>query len=338
MLETYIAKLVQGEHLTRQEAHDAMSAIMAGQATDAQIGGFLVALRMKGETVPEITGCALAMREAATKIEVGDLPVVDTCGTGGTGKGTFNVSTAAALVAAGAGVPVAKHGNRAASGRWGSADVLEALGVNIGAPPAVVERCIRQAGIGFLFAPALHSAMKHAIGPRRQLAVRTVFNLLGPLTNPAGAVRQVLGVFSADLVGTLAGVLRDLGAVRAMVVHSRDGMDEISMCDETLAAEVTPEGVRSSRLAPEQFGLERVPRQALLVGSLQESAAAVRAVLSGETGPRRDMVLLNAAAAIYVGGKADDLAAGLEMAAVSVDSGRAGSALQRLAELSRAQA
>ncbi len=336
MLETYIAKLVERRDLSEEEAHEAMSAIMAGGATDAQIAGFLVALRMKGETVPEITGCAKAMREAATPIEVGELDVVDTCGTGGTRKGTFNVSTAAALVTAGAGVPVAKHGNRAASGHWGSADVLEALGVNIEAEPPVVERCIREAGIGFLFAPALHKAMKHAIGPRRQLAVRTVFNILGPLTNPAGARRQLLGVFSEALVEPIAAVLGNLGATRAMVVHSLDGMDEISLCDETFAAEVNEGRIRTRRIAPEDVGLARGGLEDLLVEGLEGSVAAIRSVLDGETGPRRDMVLLNAGAAIYVGGKADTLRDGLRAAADSVDSGGAKEALQRLVELSQA--
>ncbi len=335
MLQSYIARLVEGDDLAAQEAREAMSVIMSGGATPSQVAGFLVALRVKGETVEEITGCALAMREAATRIDVGELDVVDTCGTGGTGKVTFNVSTAAALVAAGAGVPVAKHGNRAASGRWGSADVLEALGVNLTAQPAVVERSIREAGIGFLFAPALHSAMKHAIGPRRELAIRTVFNVLGPLTNPAGARRQVLGVFSEALVEPLARVLGNLGAVRAMVVHSLDGMDEISLCAETLAARVREGEVTVERIAPEDFGVERADLEDLSVGSLEESAAAIRAVLDGATGPRRDMVLLNAGAAVHVGGRAETLRAGAEAAAESIDAGRAKEALERLVAISQ---
>jgi anthranilate phosphoribosyltransferase len=338
MLETHIAKLVEGEDLSEEEAREAMGVIMSGEATEAQIGGFLIALRMKGETVPEIAGCAAAMREAATRIEVGDLDVVDTCGTGGAGKPKFNVSTAVALVAAGAGVPVAKHGNRAASGHWGSADVLEALGVNIEAEPPVVERCIREAGIGFLFAPALHRAMKHAIGPRRQLAVQTVFNILGPLTNPAGARRQLLGVFRGSLVPTMAGVLNSLGARRAMVVHSADGMDEISICDETLCAHVEAGRIETRTVTPEEVGLTRAPLEELLVDGLEESKAAVLAVLAGEPGPRRDMVLLNAAAAIYVGGAVETLRDGLEAAAESIDSGHAAAALDRLVELSQERA
>jgi anthranilate phosphoribosyltransferase len=335
MLESFIGKLVEGRDLSTEEAHEAMAGIMSGQATDAQIAGFLVALRMKGETVDEITGCAQAMREAATPIDAGGLDVVDTCGTGGTRKGTLNVSTAAAFVAAGAGVPVAKHGNRAASASWGSADVLEALGVNIQAEPPVVERCIREAGIGFLFAPALHKAMKFAIGPRRQLAIRTVFNILGPLTNPAGARRQLLGVFAEGLVEPIARVLANLGAVRAMVVHSGDGMDEISLCDETLIADVEDGAVAVRRIRPEDVGLARAMRSDLTVSGLEESVEAIRAVLDGEGGPRRDMVLLNAGAAICVGGKAGNIADGVRSAAGSVDSGRAREALRMLVEVSQ---
>ncbi len=335
MLQDYIARLVDGQDLTGQEAREALSTIMSGQATDAQIAGFLVALRIKGETVEEITGCAEAMREAATHIDAGGLDVVDTCGTGGTRKGTLNISTASALVTAGAGVPVAKHGNRGASSSWGSADVMDALGVNVAAPPEVVERCIREVGIGFLFAPSLHKAMKYAIGPRRELALRTVFNVLGPLTNPAGARRQVLGVFDAGLVVTVAEVLRRLGAVRAMVVHSDDGMDEISTCDRTFVAEVQDGRIETRYVEPEEFGLPRAKREDLTVHGVEESAAAVRSVLTGEAGPARDIVLLNAAAAIYVGGKADSVADGLEAAAESVDSGRARDTLVRLIDVSQ---
>ena len=335
MLESCIRMLVERQDLSTDMAREAMDAIMSGQATDAQIAGFLVALRMKGETVDEITGCAQAMRAAATPIDAGGLDVVDTCGTGGTRKGTLNVSTAVAFVVAGAGVPVAKHGNRAASASWGSADVLEALGVNIEAEPAVVERCIREAGIGFLFAPALHKSMKFAIGPRRQLAIRTVFNILGPLTNPAGARRQLLGVFADELVDPMARVLGNLGAVRAMVVHSADGMDEISLCDETLVAEVEDGAVTVRRMSPEDVGLPRAERDDLTVSGLAQSVEAIRAVLGGRTGPWRDIVLLNAGAAIHVGGKAGDVADGIRSAAESVDSGRAREALNKLVEVSR---
>ena len=333
-MKDYIATLVRGEDLSREQANDAMSIIMSGGATEAQIAGFLVALHMKGETVDEITGCALAMREAATHIDVGEMDVIDTCGTGGTRKGTFNISTASAIVAAGAGVPVAKHGNRGASSSFGSADVFQALGVNIEADSAVVERCIREAGIGFLFAPLLHKAMKFAIGPRRQLGVRTVFNILGPLTNPAGARRQVLGVFNADMVQTQAQALNNMGAVRAMVVHSADGMDEISLCDETTVALVEGGLIETRRIAPEDFGLERADRSQLAATSAQESASVIRRVLAGEGGAPRRMVTLNSGAAIYVGGKAEDLAEGIELAAESIDSGRAADALARLVEIS----
>lgn len=334
MLHEALENLLEGRDLTEEQAYQTMSAIMGGQATDAQIAGFLVALRIKGETVPEITGCARAMREAATRIEVGDLDVVDTCGTGGTHKGTFNVSTTSALVAAGAGVPVAKHGNRGASSSFGSADVLQALGVNIEAPPEVVEQCVREVGIGFLFAPLLHTAMRYAIGPRRELAVRTVFNILGPLTNPAGARRQVLGVFSERLVEPIAGVLSNLGAVRAMVVHSADGMDEISLCDRTFVARVEDGNVETEWIVPEDLGLERAPREKLAAASAGESAAVIRAVLDGEPGAPRDMVLLNAGAAVFVGGVADSHQQGIEKAAEAIDSGRARETLKRLAELS----
>ncbi len=335
MLREYIAMLVEGQELSEQQAHDAMSVIMSGKASDAQIAGFLVALRVKGETVAEITGCARAMREAALRIDTGGLDVVDTCGTGGTHKGTFNVSTASAIVAAGAGVPVAKHGNRGASSSFGSADVLQALRVNIEADKETVERCIREVGIGFLFAPLMHRAMKYAIGPRRELAIRTVFNILGPLTNPARARRQVLGVFHERLVEPVAGVLRNLGAQRAMVVHSRDGMDEISLCDETTVARVGGEGTELMTLCPEDVGLARAGREELAADSAGESAARIRSILEGQAGAPRDMVLLNAGAAIYVGGKVEDLQAGVEAAAEAIDSGRARETLARLAEVSR---
>jgi len=336
MLHEALENLLEGRDLTEEQAYQCMSGIMGGQVTDAQIAGFLVALRIKGETVAEITGCARAMRQAATRIDVGDLDVVDTCGTGGTHKGTFNVSTTSALVTAGAGVPVAKHGNRGASSSFGSADVLQALGVNIEAPPRVVEQCVREIGIGFLFAPLLHTAMKYAIGPRRELAIRTVFNILGPLSNPAGARRQVLGVFSRQLVEPIATVLSNLGAVRAMVVHSADGMDEISVCDRTLVARVEQGRIETGWMAPEDVGLERSPRKELRATSAGESAAVIRAVLSGEPGAPRDMVLLNAGAAIFVGGKADSHQAGMQKAAESIDSGRAKEMLKQLAELSSA--
>ena len=335
MLKKYIAALVEGNDLSEEQAHDAMSSIMGGKASEAQIAGFLVALRLKGESVPEITGCARAMREAAVHIDAGGLDVVDTCGTGGTHKGTFNVSTASAIVAAGAGVPVAKHGNRGASSSFGSADVLQALRVNIEADKETVEKCIREVGIGFLFAPLMHRAMKYAIGPRRDLAIRTVFNILGPLTNPAHARRQVLGVFSEQLVEPVVGVLKNLGAERALVVHSRDGMDEISLCDETTVARLENGRIEVFTFRPADVGLERAVREEIAAESAGESAATIRDILEGRHGAPRDMVLLNAGAAIYVGGKADDIRAGVAVAAEAIDSGRARQTLDRLVEVSR---
>jgi len=338
MLEPYIGDLIDGKDLSEEESREAMSLIMSGKATEAQIAGFLVALRLKGETVEEITGCARAMREAATTIDVGNLPVVDTCGTGGDEKGTFNVSTAAAIVAAAAGVPVAKHGNRSVSSGSGSADVLERLGVNIEAPPAVVERCVREAGIGFLFAPMLHRAMKYAIGPRRELGIRTVFNILGPLTNPAGARRQVLGIFAGELVETIAGVLYKLGAEKALVVHSLDGLDELSVCSDSLVAEVDEGGVRMWRLSPPSVGIARAELSDLQVDGPEHSAEVLRSVLRGARGPCRDMAVLNAAAAIYVGGKASSVREGIDRAAEAIDSGRAQEVLDKLVALTRAGA
>ena len=331
MLKPYIAKLVERQDLSEKECEEAMSLIMSGKATEAQVAGFLVALRMKGETVAEITGSARAMRAAATRINVQGLDLVDTCGTGGDRKGTFNVSTAAALVAAGAGVPVAKHGNRSVSS--GSADVLKTLGVNIEASPEVVEECIRQLGMGFLFAPALHKAMKFAIGPRREMGVRTVFNILGPLTNPAGARRQLLGLFSGDLLETIAGVLLNLGAEKAMVVHGADGLDELSVCAESSIAEIDGGAIRTWQLTPESVGLPRAQLTDLVVDGPEESAEVIRFVLSGGQGPRRDITLLNAGAAVYVGGRAASLEEGMQAAAESIDTGRAQHVLEGLVEL-----
>lgn len=333
-MKSYIAALVKGQDLSEEQSHEAMSAIMSGQATSAQIAGFLMALRLKGETVAEITGFATAMREMAHGVDVGGLDVVDTCGTGGDEKGTFNVSTASAIVTAAAGVPVAKHGNRSVSSSSGSADVLERLGVNIEAPVPIVEKCVREVGLGFLFAPLLHEAMKYAIKPRRELAVRTVFNILGPLTNPAGARRQVLGIFSADLVEMMAKVLHRMGARKAMVVHSRDGMDELSVCDESLVAEVAPDGVTVKTVDPGKLGLGPAQMDDLRVEGADQSAQVIRGVLDGKVGPARDMILLNAGAAIYVGGKAETLQEGIDTASQAIDSGRASEVLKRLATLS----
>jgi anthranilate phosphoribosyltransferase len=332
----FIQKLARGQDLSLEESREAMRTIMEGRATPAQIGAYLTALSIKGPTADEIAGAALVMREKATRIDVGDLPVVDTCGTGGTGKCTFNISTCAAIVAAGAGVYVAKHGNRGATSRCGSSDVLEALGVNVGASPAAVARCIREARMGFLFAPQLHGAMKFAAPVRKEIGIRTIFNVLGPLTNPAGARRQVLGVFAPHLVVTIAEVLRRLGAEHALVVHSEDGLDEVSLSAPTHVCEVKGDSLTCYDMSPETLGLAPAALETFRVESAQESAAAIRAVLGGERGPRRDIVLANASAAIYVSGIARDVHDGLRRAAAGIDSGEATRVLESLVALSRA--
>jgi anthranilate phosphoribosyltransferase len=322
MIQEAIAKLVGGESLSDDEATSVMAEIMAGEATPAQIGSFVTALRMKGETVGEIAGLARAMRDRSHRVVTAS-PAIDTCGTGGDGSGTINVSTTAAFVAAGAGVSVAKHGNRAMTSKCGSADVLEALGVNITLDAEQVGRCIDEERIGFMFAPLFHPAMKHAAGPRRELGFRTVFNILGPLTNPAGATAQVLGVGSPDLVETMAHVLLSLGSQHALVVHGEDGVDEISISAPTLVAEVADGVVRTYRVAPEDVGLTRSDRSAIKGGTAAENAEALRAILRGKPGPGRDVVLLNAAAALVVGGRAGSLAEGVRLAGEVIDSGQA---------------
>ena len=323
MIRVAVKKAVEGIHLTRDEARAAMETIMNGEATDAQIGGFLVAMRLKGETVEEISSFAQVMREKATRIEAGAADVLDTCGTGGDGARTFNISTISAFVAAGAGIVVAKHGNRSVSSQCGSADVLMELGIRIDIPPERVSDCLREIGIGFLFAPKLHASMKYAIGPRRELGIRTFFNILGPMTNPADAKRQLLGVYSEALVETVAGVLADLGCERAYVVHGSDGLDEITTTGETTVAEVKDGGVRVFRIEPEPFGIPRAQRIDLEGGDPTRNAEIFRSVLSGEGGPRRDIVLLNSAFAICAGGKSRTPEEGIERAARSIDSGAA---------------
>jgi len=349
MIRKAIAKVVEGENLSEGEMIEVMNQIMSGECTPAQIGSFITALRMKGETVEEITGAARVMREHATPIRVGkdvlDMDrddinidretILDVVGTGGDGTNTFNISTTVSFVVSACGVRVAKHGNRSVSSSCGSADVLEKLGINLDVTPETVERCIAGIGIGFLFAPALHGAMKYAIGPRREIGVRTIFNILGPLTNPAGADCQVMGVYRADLVEKLAGVLHRLGCRHGFVVHGSDGMDEMTLTGETLVAEVTPAGVRLSTVAPEQLGLARCPMEVLKGGDATANAAIVRSVLSGEQGPRRDIVLLNAAYALVAAGKAASPAEGLTLAAEAIDSGRAVAQIGKLAELTR---
>jgi len=334
-MKEHIRKLVDRKDLSQSETGEAFDAIMSGEATPAQIAGFLVALKMKGETVAEIAGGAASMRKHAVFVDAGGAAVVDTCGTGGDGLDTFNISTTAAFVAAGAGVPVAKHGNRAIGSRCGSADVLAALGVNIEAETETVERCIREAGIGFLFAPRLHPAMKHALGPRRELGVRTIFNMLGPLTNPAGAKHQVIGVFAPELTETFAQVLAMLGCRRAFVVHGHDGMDEITVTAATRVSELSGGRVRTYEFDPREFIGEYAELPALRGGDPTQNAEITRAILQGRRGPCRDIVCLNAAAAIVAGGCAADMKEGWRKANDSIDSGRAMKALESLARISK---
>jgi anthranilate phosphoribosyltransferase len=324
MIKETLQKLMSGNDLTEQEAQDMMNAIMGGELTPAQIAGLLIALRIKKETVAEITGCARVMRDKALKVELDGLECMDTCGTGGDGSGTYNISTAAAFVLAGAGVAVAKHGNRSMSSRCGSADVLEALGAKVDLSPEEVARCIREAGFGFMYAPAYHSAMKYAIGPRKELGVRTVFNMLGPLTNPAGATRQVMGVYDAALTHPIAEVLGRLGAVRALVVHGSDGLDELTVTGPTYVSELKQDGtVENYEIHPEGLGLGIYKSEELRGGDAAENAAIIRGLLSGDKGARRDILLLNSAAALYVAGKASDIPGGVEIAKNIIDSGLA---------------
>jgi anthranilate phosphoribosyltransferase len=330
-----IARLINREDLTGPEMTEVMRTIMSGEATPAQIGGFLVGLRIKGETVPEIVAAAGVMRELATPVPVSDVRyLVDTCGTGGDGRGLFNVSTAVAFVVAAAGGRVAKHGNRSVSSRSGSADVLETAGVRLDLAPDAVARCIDELGVGFLFAPAHHGAMRHAIGPRREMGVRTLFNLLGPLTNPARAPNQLMGVFDSRWVEPLAEVLGALGSRHVMVVHAEDGLDEISIEAPTRVAELRDGEVINRVLTPEDFGLPRQSLASVEIGSPDESLALMREVFGGAVGPARDLVLVNAAAALYVAGRAPDLKAGVALAEVALDSGEAGRRLDALARRS----
>lgn len=335
MLKQAIEQLIAGEQLSTEQAADAMRTIMGGEATEAEIGGFLVAMRMRAETPEQIEGFARVMRENCIAVRGRSDDLVDTCGTGGDVLQTFNISTLAGIVAAGAGAKVAKHGNRCVSSRCGSADVLSELGVNIDCTPREVAACIDECGIGFLFAPNLHPAMKYAIGPRRSLGIRTVFNILGPLTNPAGASRQLLGVFAPELTQTLAATLGRLGSVHALVVHGLDGLDELSTVGKTRVSEVRGGSLQTYELTPEQFGLPRVDAAAIAGGEPAENAAIARAVLEGETGPRRDIVIFNAGAAIYVSGHAASIDEGIALAIESIDGGAAMGVLESLRALSR---
>jgi anthranilate phosphoribosyltransferase len=331
-----IEKLVNRMNLSEPEMIEAMNQIMTGEATPLQVASFLTALRMKGETVEEVTGAARVMRQKAHRVRVGSKTVIDTCGTGGDQKGTFNISTTSAFVVAGAGINVAKHGNRSVSSQSGSADVLGALGVKVDAPKERVEECIAKIGIGFLFAPLLHEAMKYAVQPRRDIGIRTVFNLLGPLTNPAMATHQLIGLYSGDLVSMIAHVLKNLGSVCAMVVHGMEGLDEISLCGPTKVAELRGGEVKEYTIEPEQFGLKRCRIEDLNGGNAEQSAAIVRGVLQGDKGPARDVVLLNGGAALYIGGSAATIRDGMRLAAESIDSGKAREKLARLVEMTNA--
>jgi anthranilate phosphoribosyltransferase len=333
MIKESIAKVIDGNSLSEEEAAAVMDEIMSGEATPAQFGAFVTALRLKGETVDEIAGMARVMRQKALRVTVAG-PLLDTCGTGGDHQGTFNVSTAAAFVCAGAGLRVAKHGNRAMTSRCGSADVLEALGARIDLTPQQVAECLERTGIGFMFAPAFHPAMKFAAGPRREIGVRTVFNILGPLTNPAGATAQVLGVAEPALAEKMAQVLGRLGCEHALVVHGEDGFDEVSVSAPTQVFELAGGELRCYRVEPSELGLAPAAAQDVRGGSPEENAAALRRVLSGERGALRDFTLLNAAAGLVAGDRATSVSEGIALAAEGIDSGAAREALERFVSVS----
>ncbi|GMR03342.1 MAG: anthranilate phosphoribosyltransferase [Thermodesulfovibrionia bacterium] len=329
MIKDIIKLLIEGTNLAEDEIINAMREIMEGRATDAQIASFLTALRIKGETVEEITGAAKVMREMATKINAPKY-TVDTCGTGGDMARTFNISTTSALVIAACGVPVAKHGNRSVSSRSGSADVLEALGVKIDLEPKKVEKCLESTGFGFMFAPLFHPAMKYAIGPRKEMGIRTVFNILGPLTNPAGAERQLLGVFSDSLTETIAHVLGHLGIVHAFIVHGEDGLDEITNTEKTKISELKDGKTDTYYITPEDMGFTRAGKQDLLGGTAEENAKITIDILKGVKGPRRDITIMNAAAALITGNMAKSFKEAAEKASEAIDSG---AALKKLEEI-----
>lgn len=334
MIKDAIKKLVEKKDLTEEEARASMDEIMSGEASDALISAFLIGLRIKGETPDEITGCARVMREKVNKIHAPSGIILDTCGTGGDAKYTFNISTLAALVIAGVGVTVAKHGNRSVSSKCGSADLLEKLGVKIDAGLLIVEKCIKEIGIGFLFAPLFHPAMKYAMPTRKELGLRTVFNILGPLTNPCGASCQVLGVFDANLTQTLAKVLKVLGTKNAFVVHGEDGMDEITLTAKTRISELTPQGnIKNYCFRPEDAGLKKCSLKDLEAHGIDENAAIAEKILKGEKGPKRDIVVLNAAFGLLAAEKAKDIKEGINLAEASIDSGKALDKLSNLVSL-----
>ena len=335
-IQQAIARVIEGHDLNSEEMTGVMRSIMTGNATQAQIGGFLIGLRMKGESVAEIAAAASVMRELASGVDISGLDnAVDIVGTGGDSSGTFNISTASMFVAAAAGCNVAKHGNRSVSSKSGAADALEAAGVRLDLTPEQVERCVREVGVGFMFAPGHHSAMKHAIGPRKEMGVRTIFNVLGPLTNPAGVPNQLLGVFAEELLEPMANVLQKLGSRHVMVVHSRDGLDEISIGDKTEVAELKDGQIRRFSIQPETFGLPRTPIEALKAADANDSLNIIRSVLDNQPGPARDIVQLNAGAAIYTAGISESLAHGVEKADEVIASGEARNRLDRLAILTQ---
>ena len=329
-IQTAIKTVISGQNLGKQDMTDVMQQIMTGECTPAQIGGFLVGLRMKGESVEEISAAATVMRELSTRVTVDAKYLVNTCGTGGDASGSFNISTASAIVAAAAGARVAKHGNRSVSSKSGSADVLEAAGVNLEIDPQQVGACIEEVGVGFMFAQKHHSAMRHAIGPRKEMAVRTIFNVLGPLTNPAGAPNQVIGVFSGDLVEPLAHVLKQLGSRHVMVVHAEDGMDEISISTKTSVAELKDGEISSYSISPGDFGIEVADSSALRVDGVEQSLAMIQSVLANNAGPALDIVVMNAGAAIYVSGVASSLEEGMQKARTAIAEGKASTVLTNL--------
>lgn len=331
-IQSAIKSAIARQDLSQQDMIDVMNQIMTGECTPAQIGGFLVGMRMKGETVDEITAAATVMRELSTRVNVDADHLVDTCGTGGDASGSFNISTASAIVTAAAGAHVAKHGNRSVSGATGSADVLEAAGVNLNITPEQVGDCISQVGVGFMFAQKHHSAMRHAIGPRKEMAVRTIFNVLGPLTNPASAPNQVIGVFDKELVEPLAHVLKQLGSNHVMVVHSEDGMDEVSVSAMTHIAELKNGEVKTYSASPSDFGLDMSDIASLKVETVEQSLSVIQSVLANTPGPARDIVCVNAGAAIYVAGMADSWQAGVQMAQSVIANGKASDVLKNLVE------
>ena len=335
MFTSHLKKIIAGEDLDESQMAEMMEEIFTGRATDAMIGAFMGALATKGETFEELAGAARVMRSVARRIEVSATPVVDTCGTGGDGANTFNISTTTAFVVAGSGVTVAKHGNRSVSSKCGSADLLEALGIKLDVDPEIVEEAIATIGIGFLFAPIYHSAMKYAINARKEVGVRSIFNMLGPLTNPAAASCQLLGVFAPELTEMFAQALNLLGVRRAMVVHGHDGLDEISICAPTRVSELVQGTVRTYDIYPEQFFGQPADPDALKGGSVEENAVITRDILNGKQGAPRDVVLINAAGALMAAGKVDDLAAGIEMAAAAIDNGSAKTKLQKLIQYTR---